>query len=80
MSVPYSASELLTVARNGNGQDVLNAVEAMSAAHGPAITALMVQSVGAAIIRDRFCAPAGWNEPRPAMHWTPPDGKVRTLP
>lgn len=71
MTVPYSASQLLDIARAGNGQDVLDAIEAMNATHGPGITALMLHSAGAALERDRFFALGSWDEPRPAMHWTP---------
>lgn len=43
-TVPYSASELAHIAATGNGQDVLDAVEAMNATHGEFLTGLMMRS------------------------------------
>lgn len=43
-AVPHSASELYEIVTTGNGQDVLNAVEAMNATHGKFLTGLMMRS------------------------------------
>lgn len=81
MSVPYSASELAEIARTGNGQDVLDAIEAMNETHGHGTTALMMHSAAEAIVRDRFIAIGDWETPRPAMHWSPTaDNEGRATP
>lgn len=43
-TVPYSASELAHIVATGSGQDVLDAVEAMTATHGEFLTGLMMRS------------------------------------
>lgn len=53
-----SAGELAQIARDGNGRDVLDAIEAMTAKHGPGITALMMCSAGEALERERLAAEA----------------------
>lgn len=52
MDTPNSASELAQIARDGTGRDVLGAVEAMNAKHGPGITALMMYSAGETLRRE----------------------------
>lgn len=81
MTVPYSASELADIARTGTGQDVVDAIEAMTAQHGSGITALMMHSAHKALVADRFFAVADWESPRPAMHWSPTaDNEGRATP
>lgn len=43
-TVPNSTSELYEIVTTGNGQDVLNAVEAMNATHGEFLTGMMMRS------------------------------------
>lgn len=43
-TAPNSASELYEIAATGNGQDVLDAVEAMNATHGEFLTGMMMRS------------------------------------
>lgn len=43
-TAPNSASELYEIAATGNGQDVLDAVEAMNATHGEFLTGIMMRS------------------------------------
>lgn len=43
-AVPHSASELYAIVTTGNGQDVVDAVEAMNATHGEFLTGLMMRS------------------------------------
>lgn len=43
-TVPHSASELYEIVTTGNGQDVLDAVEAMNATHGEFLTGMMMRS------------------------------------
>jgi len=45
VDTPNSAADLLTIVATGNGQDVLDALEAMTAKHGKFLTELMMRSV-----------------------------------
>ncbi|ACU71895.1 hypothetical protein Caci_2986 [Catenulispora acidiphila DSM 44928] len=58
-TVPHSASELYDIVVTGNGQDVVDAVEAMNATHGEALTSLMMYAV-ANKVRDEAGAPWVW--------------------
>lgn len=44
-TVPNSAADLLTIVATGNGQDVLDAIEAMMTKHGKFLTEFMMRSV-----------------------------------
>lgn len=58
-TVPHSASELYEIVATGNGQDVLDAVEAMNAKHGEFLTGLMFDVV-ANRVRDEAGAEWVW--------------------
>lgn len=45
MDTPNSAADLLTIVATGNGQDALDAIQAMTAKHGKFLTELMMRAV-----------------------------------
>jgi hypothetical protein len=59
MDTPNSAADLLTIVATGTGQDVVDALEAMTAKHGEFLTRLMMETVLNAV-RDEAGAPWVW--------------------
>jgi len=85
-AVPNSAADLLTIVATGNGQDVLDALEAMTAKHGKFLAVLMMRAVLGEVRDESEHPPSGchWCDRGQRVHarqyveaagyheWTPP--------
>lgn len=68
---PMHAADLLTIVATGNGQDVLDAVEAMTVLHGQFLTALMMRTVLDRLEAEKLLQLCDWNFDCEPMRWTP---------
>lgn len=85
-TVPNSAADLLTIVATGNGQDAIDAIEAMIAKHGRFLTEFMMRTVLGELHSESDRPPSGcrWCEISQRQHarryvegvgshnWTPP--------
>ena len=86
MDTPNSAADLLTIVATGNGQDTLDAIQAMIAKHGKFLTELMMRAVLGEVRDETEYPPSGchWCDRGQRVHarqyvggvgyheWTPP--------
>lgn len=71
------AADLLTIVATGNGQDVLDAVEAMTVLHGQFLTAVMMRVVLDRLDAEKLMQLGDWDFGVEPMRWTPrPSGPV----
>jgi hypothetical protein len=87
VDTPNSAADLLTIVATGNGQDALDAIQAMTAKHGKFLTELMMRAVLGDLRNESEYPPSGcfWCDRGQRVHarqyvggpggwheWTPP--------
>jgi hypothetical protein len=70
-ATPMHAADLLTIVATGNGQDVVDAVEAMTVLHGQFLTALMMRAVLDRLDVEKLMQLRDWNFGGEPMRWTP---------
>jgi len=71
VNTPMHAADLLTIVATGNGQDVLDAVEAMTVLHGQFLTALMMRTVLDRLDAEKLMRLGDWDFGGESMRWTP---------
>lgn len=84
-TVPNSAADLLTLVATGNSQDVVAAIEAMTAKHGKFMTEFMMRSVLGEVRDESEYPPSGcrWCEIGQRVHcqrWTEEAGWHKWAP
>jgi hypothetical protein len=65
------AADLMTIVATGTGQDVLDAVEAMTILHGQFLTALMMRTVLDRLEAEELMQLGNWDFGGEPMRWTP---------
>lgn len=71
MTAPMHAADLMTVVATGNGQDVLDALETMTAQHGEFLTRIMMRSVLERLDAEKLMQVGDWDTDCEPMRWTP---------
>lgn len=75
-TTPMHAADLLTIVATGNGQDVVDALEAMIAQHGEFLTRLMMRSVADRLDAEKLVYLTDWDIDCEPMQWTPEEANT----